>query len=331
MDSDGLASLSREDLVRRIQQAEQQLHQEQRKSSKLYEELKAAKEQNILVQTQAEQEEEFIVNKLMKRLDQLKREKQVLANEVEQEEEYLVNNLQRRLAKVNEEKAALESRLTSEQEYLDNQLQKKLRELNHERSKMTKEKVNLENQLEAEQEYILNKLHKQVDRLHSEKGCLQKEKAELQRTVTELGSSIDKMHRDKVALESQMEMEEEGIVNRLNRQLDAVMSNMQALESKLEARGINVKELGPLPYDYPSEWVYGRSPRGSNSGVSGSRSYRRHSRPLSASSTGSQGLSISGDLGSLSVMDSSRSGDSFTGISTTSASRPLSGLDTRKR
>lgn len=37
------------------------------------------------------------------------------------------------------------------------------------------------------------------------------------------------------------------------RQLDAVMSNMQALESKLEARGINVKELGPLPYDYPSE------------------------------------------------------------------------------
>ena len=37
------------------------------------------------------------------------------------------------------------------------------------------------------------------------------------------------------------------------RQLDAVMSNMQALESKLEAQGINVKDLGPLPYDYPSE------------------------------------------------------------------------------
>ncbi len=57
----------------------------------------------------------------------------------------------------------------------------------------------------------------QVDRLHAEKACLQKEKSELQRTVTELGGSIDKMHRDKVALESQMEMEEEGIVNRLNR------------------------------------------------------------------------------------------------------------------
>ena len=37
--------------------------------------------------------------------------------------------------------------------------------------------------------------------------------------MTELGGSIDKMHRDKVALESQMEMEEEGIVNRLNRLL----------------------------------------------------------------------------------------------------------------
>lgn len=31
------------------------------------------------------------------------------------------------------------------------------------------------------------------------------------------------------------------------------MSNMQALEAKLEAKGINVKELGPLPYDYPTE------------------------------------------------------------------------------
>ena len=85
-----------------------QLQQEQRKGSSLQEELKAAKEQNVIVvcfflqlivlsarslesrcshfvglqQKQAEQEEEFIVNKLMKRLDQLKREKQVLANEV---------------------------------------------------------------------------------------------------------------------------------------------------------------------------------------------------------------------------------------------------------
>lgn len=57
----------------------------------------------------------------------------------------------------------------------------------------------------------------QVDRLHAEKAGLQKEKTDLQRTVSELGSSIDKMHRDKVAMESQMEMEEEGIVNRLNR------------------------------------------------------------------------------------------------------------------
>ena len=57
----------------------------------------------------------------------------------------------------------------------------------------------------------------QVDRLHAEKAGLQKEKTDLQRTVSDLGSSIDKMHRDKVAMESQMEMEEEGIVNRLNR------------------------------------------------------------------------------------------------------------------
>ena len=78
-------------------------------------------------------------------------------------------------------------------------------------------------------------------------------------------------------------------------------------------------------------WVYGRSPRGSNSGLSGSRSYRRNSRPLSASSTGSQGLSASGDLGAFSAMESSRSGDSFTGLNAIAASRPSSGFDQKRR
>ena len=67
------------------------------------------------------------------------------------------------------------------------------------------------------------------------------------------------------------------------------------------------------------------------SGLSGSRSYRRGSRPLSASSTGSQGLSMSGDLGSITAMDSSRSGDSFTGLNASAASRPISGLDLKRR
>jgi coiled-coil domain-containing protein 6 len=237
------------------------LELEKRRNKSICEELRLTKEQNLQVQKQVEQEEEYITNKLMKRLEQLKNEKQVLVNEVEQEEEYLVNNLHKRLEKLNTEKVDLENRLEVEQEYIVNKLQKKLDELSQEKSKLNLEKVNLENQLEAEQEYIVNKLQKQVERLGKEKRALQKEKADMQRQVTDLAGAVDKLNRDKVALENQMEMEEEGIVNRLQRQLEQLLTSYRVLEQKLEARGISVKELGNCPpIDTDTEWVYSRSP-----------------------------------------------------------------------
>jgi coiled-coil domain-containing protein 6 len=237
------------------------------------------------VHKQVEQEEEFITNKLMKRLEQLKKEKQTLATEVEQEEEYLVNTLQKRLDKLNKEKVDLEAQLETEQEHITNQLHKKLAELTLEKHRLNLEKINLENQLEAEQEYIVNRLQKQVSRLAQEKQSLQNEKNHLQRTVTDLAGSVDRMNRDKVALEQAMEMEEEGIVNRLNRQLEALTTNLRHIESKLEARGISMQELGPLPHDPTNERrLYGRSPGKSGEfRMSGSR----RERPTSASSTSS--------------------------------------------
>ncbi len=53
----------------------------------------------------------------------------------------------------------------------------------------------------------MNKLQKQVEKLGSEKGALQRERSDLQRQCSELAGAVDKLNKDKVLLETQMEME----------------------------------------------------------------------------------------------------------------------------
>jgi hypothetical protein len=65
----------------------------------------------------------------------------------------------------------------------------------------------------------------------------------------------------------QMEAEEEALVNRLQRQIESLLSSYKALEAKAEAKGISVKELAPLQIDSATEWVYGRSPTRQIAGV----------------------------------------------------------------
>ncbi|KXZ43712.1 hypothetical protein GPECTOR_82g246 [Gonium pectorale] len=258
-----LASLSKEDLIARHKKLKEQADYEKRRADGLAEELRLAKEHNIVVQKQIEQEEEYITNKLMKRLDQLKKEKAVLASEVAQEEEFLTNTLQKRLEKLAKEKVDLENRLEAEQEYVVNKLRKAIEQLSVEKNKLMCEKVELENQLECEQEYILNRLQKQVDKLASDKVSLQKEKAELQRTVSDLAASVDKLNKDKVNLENMLEMEEESITNKLQRRLESVVSNLRLIESKLEVKGITLRDLGISASDlHSTDWprVYSRSP-----------------------------------------------------------------------
>ena len=43
------------------------------------------------------------------------------------------------------------------------------------------------------------------------------------------------------------------------------LANHKALEAGLEARGLNIKDLGTCPVDRSTEWVYGRSPTKSES------------------------------------------------------------------
>lgn len=56
-----------------------------------------------------------------------------------------------------------------------------------------------------------------------------------------------------VLLETQMEMEEENIVNRLQRQLEQLTHSYKALEAKLEQRGLTVSQLGLSPNELPQE------------------------------------------------------------------------------
>lgn len=250
---------NQDSLVKELQETKELLAAEKRRSRNYAEELKMLKVRNLAVQKQVEQEEEFITNKLMKRLQQLRDEKQNLANEVEHEEEYLVNTLQKRLEKLNGEKVNLENQLEMEQEYIVNKLQKTLEELKQQQLRLNQEKVDLENQLEAEQEYIVNKLQKQVDGLAKEKAHLQQEKADLRRHVRELAVSAEHLYKEKIRIEAEKEMEEENIVNRLQRQIEHLIQNYKVLEGKLEAKGVSSKELAPLTIDSTTEWTYCRS------------------------------------------------------------------------
>jgi len=239
-----------EELRVEVEELKSQLMRETRRANNAIEELRLAKEQNLAVQKQVEQEEEYITNKLMKRLEQLKKEKQMIANEVEQEEEFLTNTLYKKLEKLNQEKVTMENQLEAEQEYIVNKLQKKLEELNHEKIKLNKDKVNLEMQLEAEQEYILNKLQKQVENLGQEKDSMKKERSRLQSQVDDLTGSVSKLAKEKVWLEQELESEEELIVNRMQRQFDILLDNYTCLERTLKAHHIAIPESEMLPMPF---------------------------------------------------------------------------------
>jgi len=239
-----------EELQRQLDETKEKLTKETRRANNAVEELRLAREQNLAVHKQVEQEEEYITNKLMKRLEQLKKEKQILVNEVEQEEEFLTNTLSKKLEKLTKEKEMMENQLEAEQEYIVNKLQKKLEELNMEKSKLNQDKVQLEMQLEAEQEYIVNKLQKQVEALAKEKASMKQERSRLQGQVEDLSGSVAKLSKDKVRLEQELESEEELIVNRMQRQFDVLLENFCRLEKALRANNLQIpeSELIPMPF-----------------------------------------------------------------------------------
>lgn len=177
--------------------------------------------------SESSQEEEAITNKLNKRLDILRKEKaevimsmmmppslmritliSLSPKQMEAEEEAITSTLEKRLETASQQ-----------QEVIVSTLQKQLEQLKNEKAKLYSEKIALENHLEAEQEFIMNRLQKQVEKIRAEKMSLAKEKSDLRSHVLELTSSVERLKKDKVLLEMEMEMEEENITNRLQRQV----------------------------------------------------------------------------------------------------------------
>lgn len=230
-----------------LEDVKTQLAEEKRKVARLERELQQAKEQSFLVQKQMEMEEEALTNKMARRLSQLQHEKQQLAYEVEAEEEHISNTLCKRLAMVTAEKVAVEA------------------------------------QLEQESAYVENKLQKRVETLAAEKLALQREKEDLKCQVKELAAAVEQLHQDKCALTNAMDAEEEAAVNRLQRQLEALLSNYRVLEARLESDGVSTRDLLIQPIDGEVDGVYG--------GRRISCSNRRE-RSLSASSANSRQSSM---------------------------------------
>lgn len=206
---------------------------------------------------------------------------QVLGPEVQAGEE-TVAELKRRLSELARDKAELERKFEGEQEFISGTLLRRIREAEAEKAKLLREKASLENSLEAEQEYISNRLSKQLEALELEKNGMMADKLELRRQVKELGGAVDRLARDKVDLELQFEREEEQLVNRLQRQLQAVTQAYCALEARLEAAGVAPPDAPSPALDATIEYVYGRSPSRLGSGrLAGALSDRDRSRSSS--------------------------------------------------
>ena len=80
--------------------------------------------------------------------------------------------------------------------------------------------------------------------------------------MSDLASSVDRLKLDKVVLEQAMEEEEENITNRLQRQVDLLLASFRQVESKLQAKGSSLAELGVAP---PCIDVPGRAGHGQGS------------------------------------------------------------------
>ncbi|GAV06632.1 hypothetical protein RvY_16588 [Ramazzottius varieornatus] len=201
----GLMSSSREQtqrLIERLQQENRVLKMEldtqKHRIKALQDENKSLRQQSVMIQAKAEQEEEYISNTLMKKIQVLKQEKETLAQNYEQEEECLTNDLSRKLLKLQREKVELESTLEREQEGLVNKLNRKVVKLEqdiqnkqHSLETLRREKGELENSLEQEQEGLVNKLWIRMNKLEAEKRNLQHrlENSAGQKTAMDLSSS----------------------------------------------------------------------------------------------------------------------------------------------
>ena len=101
--------------------------------------------------------------------------------------------------------------------------------------------------------------------------------------MSDLASSVDRLKLDKVVLEQAMEEEEENITNRLQRQVDLLLASFRQVESKLQAKGSSLAELGVAPpcIDVPGRAVGGAGRGGAVAGIDADFAVRGAMAPTS--------------------------------------------------
>ncbi|XP_055347035.1 coiled-coil domain-containing protein 6-like [Paramacrobiotus metropolitanus] len=249
-----LSASSREQLQRvieRLQQENRVLKMEvdthKLRIKSLQEENKSLRQQSVMIQAKAEQEEEFISNTLLKKIQVLKREKEVLAQNYEQEEECLTNDLSRKLMKLQREKVELESTLEREQECLVNKLMRKVEKLEHDiQSKqhsleqLRREKGELENSLEQEQEALVNKLWIRMTKLEAEKRSLQQK---LEQSPPSMDTGSDRAEPARISPDSPDKRQVELLKSEVDRMKYLLDSTERDHEEKMQLLIMEEKHL----------------------------------------------------------------------------------------
>lgn len=139
-------------------------------------------------------------------------------NAVEREEELLTNNLMKKLEQVNSEKREMFMRVEQEEEYITNSLQRRLDRVLREKS-----------ELEA---HMARNDHEQA-----------KASGELQRRHETLPAERERLIREKIELERQLEAEQEYIVNKLQKQTAGLAREKDALRAEREELRRQVERL----------------------------------------------------------------------------------------
>ena len=139
-------------------------------------------------------------------------------NAVEREEELLTNNLMKKLEQVNSEKREMFMRVEQEEEYITNSLQRRLDRVLREKS-----------ELEA---HMARNDHEQA-----------KASGELQRRHETLPAERERLIREKIELERQLEAEQEYIVNKLQKQTAGLAREKDALRADREELRRQVERL----------------------------------------------------------------------------------------
>lgn len=153
---------------------------------------------------------------------QLKADKARLALSIDEEEEAISNRLQRQLDAAVHQKEEIATRLESESEYIVNHLQRQMMAVQREKSALQRAAAEEKQRLEARVAAATAEREAAERRLEVDEAALRNAAAHLHHELV----------KEKVELENAMEMEQEAIVMRMQRQVTAAQRHASQAEAR---------------------------------------------------------------------------------------------------